>query len=431
MKQFVVSTVTLLMVPFGVAGGADPAPPEPAMVKAAQAFVATLEPEERKAVSLPFGSDERLNWHYFPKDRKGVSLKQMDSVERKAALALLRTGLSEIGYRKATLIRELEGVLHRLEKGQNRFARDPDLYYFTIFGSPSTEGTWGWRYEGHHITLNVTMDKGKIVAASPQFLGANPAEVRDGPMKGTRALAAEEDQARELLASLDAGQERKARFSAESPPEILTGADRRAKKQADRGIGFEDLTAHQQRKLIALIETHAGAQPPAIAKTRMAAIRKAGLDNVRFAWAGGTKPGEGHYYRVQGPTFLIEYANTQNSANHIHTVWRDFDGDFGLDVLALHYRMVPHDAAERGLGTLGSPKWRATRTCRSAWDCSWDRRHEARRDSDETLSWAGPLVEVAAEREVGTELRRASRPLPGRRVSDWHMEVGVCIPRPR
>ena len=217
----------------------------------------------------------------------------------------------------------------------------------SIFGDPSPSGTWGWRYEGHHLSQNWTVVRGQSIASSPQFFGSNPAEVRDGPKKGTRVLAAEEDLARALLERLTEDQRAKAVISTEAPDDMLTANTRKAAVQEDRGVSHEELTPEQRGLLMAVIEEYAGAQQPWIAQKRLDAVRTAGLGTVKFAWMGGLGRGQRHYYRIQGPTFLIEYDNTQNDANHIHAVWRDFNGDFGVDLLSEHYRTSPHHADAR------------------------------------------------------------------------------------
>jgi hypothetical protein len=309
---------------------------------AAERFLATLDQEQRGRAQLPFDTDERFNWHFTPRPRAGIPFKQMTPPQREAALALVRAGLSEKGYSKAEAIRALEPILAEIEK--NPVRRDPDLYYVTVFGEPSATGTWGWRYEGHHISQNWTIVRGQSVGASPQFFGSNPAEVRSGPKKGTRVLAAEEDLARALLGSLTPEQRTKAVISPDAPDDILTSNSRTAAMQESRGITHKELTAEQRGLLLAVIDEYAAAQPKALAQKRLEAVRAAGLEAVRFAWMGSLERGQRHYYRIQGPTFLIEYDNTQNDANHVHAVWRDFKGDWGADLLAQHYRNSPHHA---------------------------------------------------------------------------------------
>ncbi|MDX1932892.1 MAG: DUF3500 domain-containing protein [Capsulimonadales bacterium] len=317
---------------------------ESAATRAARAFLAVLPPEKATKVRFPFASEERFNWHFVPKSRNGLCFKEMTAEEQKSAWNLLRAGLSADGVKRLETIRQLEDVLHALERGTGP-TRDPDLYFVTVFGEPSDRGLWAWRYEGHHISLQWTVRDGKVIADTPQFVGANPAEVREGPMKGTRLLAREEDLAYDLLRSLSEPHRRQAILSANAPADILTGNARRAARQEDRGVAFADLTPVQRRILRELVARHASIRTPEGAKQRLDRADRAGWDRVRFAWMGGLEPGQGHYYRIQGPTFLIEFDNTQNDANHIHTVWRDFNGDFGVDLLAEHYRTSPHLAS--------------------------------------------------------------------------------------
>ena len=327
----------------------DVSDPAPSMAKAANAFLSTLGVAKREKASFPFHSDERLNWHFVPKDRQGVSIKQMSPEERLAALALLKSSLSGSGFKKVETIRNLEEVLHAIS-GSPR--RDPELYYFTVFGEPAEQGVWGWRYEGHHTSFNWTVVDGKLVASTPQFTGANPADVNVGPRKGTRALAAEEDLGRRLVKSLSEEQSKVAvvsstpPFGSSAPLGIVTGNSRDAAIQDDKGIAYTKLTEAQQGLLLSLIQEYASVQPPKVAQSRLARIR-ADLPNVKFAWMGGREKDQGHYYRIQGSTFLIEYDNTQDNANHIHGVWREFKGDWGKDVLAEHYRTSPHHAKDR------------------------------------------------------------------------------------
>ena len=328
-----------LSAAFFLQAAADPPPPTARMAGAARAFLATLAPAEAAKARFPFEAKERFDWAYVPKARAGLALKSMAPAQREAALALLKVGLSEKGYAKVETIRSLEDVLAGLEGSSSR---DPGLYTLAVFGEPSESGTWGFRYEGHHVSLNWTFVAGRSIASTPQFLGANPAEVKDGPLKGTRALAAEEDLGRAFVKALDAERRSRAVVSTSAPADILTGASRRAATQGDRGLAWDSMTADQQAQILRILEEHAGAQRPELAAARMERLRAAGLPSIRFAWMGGLEKGQGHYYRIQGATFLVEYDDTQNGANHVHTVWRDFDGDFGEDLLAEHYRSAPH-----------------------------------------------------------------------------------------
>ena len=334
------AVVVLAMVTAGAATMQDKAGRTAAMAAAAQAFLDALTPEQRAAATFAFASDDRFDWHYIPRERKGVSLKAMSKAQKKAALALVAASLSAEGYDKSERIRQLEQILYDRE---GRAIRDTELYFFMIFGEPSAEGTWGWRYEGHHISQNWTVHDGLLASSTPQFFGTNPAHVREGSRAGEQVLVLEDVLPRSLLASMSDAHRRAAIVSDEAPRDILTTSDRQAAIQENTGVAFGDLGRGQQDVLWALIEEYAEAQPPAVAAERLARVKKAGLDGIRFAWMGSLEEGQPHYYRVQGPTFLIEYDNVQNGANHVHSVWRDFDGDFGRDALAAHYRRYAHD----------------------------------------------------------------------------------------
>jgi len=313
---------------------------EPDMTAAARALLASLDADQRAKIRWSFDSEERFNWHFIPREREGLPLAAMNDRQRQAAFGLLRAGLSESGYRKVEAIRVLEGVLRDIEKSARR---DPERYFFTIFGEPGA-AAWGWRYEGHHVAQNWTIVGGKATATTPAFLGTNPAEVQAGPHEGLRVLPAEEDLARALVASLTPAQRTRAVTSETAPPDILSGNSRRAGVIDRTGLSAEGMTGEQRQRLMRLIEEHASVQAPGLADQRLARVRKEPLADLLFAWAGPTAkaPGNGHYYRVQGRTFLIEYDNTQNDANHQHVVWRDFAGDFGADLLAEHYTRAPH-----------------------------------------------------------------------------------------
>jgi hypothetical protein len=253
----------------------------------------------------------------------------------------------------ATAIMELETVLNALEAAQRAEAsgrggrrgtalvRDPVRYFFSVFGTPA-KGPWGWRVEGHHVSLHFTVVNGTAVASSPQFFGSNPAEVREGPKKGLRILAAEEDTARALLTALDDGQRAKAVINPAAPNDIATMNMLDINPLMPAGITADALRPNQRELLMKIVDAYTSAMAPDIAADRMAQLKKAGVERISFAWAGAAERGQRHYYRVQGPTFLIEYDNTQNNANHIHSVWRDFEGDFGRDLLREHLKSAAH-----------------------------------------------------------------------------------------
>jgi uncharacterized protein DUF3500 len=338
----------LIVSALGLTLTAGPSPA--AMSAAATTFLESLNGEQRQRATFAFDAEERTHWNFIPTEifpRNGLTLGQMNQSQRALAHDLLKTGLSQRGYMTATQVMELEKILAALENAQpprpNRFVRDPERYFFSIFGTPSTQNTWGWRVEGHHMSLHFTVVNGKLVAGSPSFFGSNPAEVREGPRKGTRVLGPEEDAARSLIESLDASQRERAIIDTTAPNDIVTMASVKIDPLSPVGIPASALTATQLALLRKLIDVYTGKMADDIAADRLARIEKAGWDRVAFAWAGPLERGKKHYYRVQGPTFLIEYDNTQNDGNHIHSVWREFHGDFGVDLLREHVHGTPHN----------------------------------------------------------------------------------------
>jgi hypothetical protein len=309
------------------AAGRSPA----AMATAADALLKSLNAEQRQQALFP---------------RKGLTIKSMTEPQRQLARKLLESGLSQKGYLTATSIMDLENVLGALEAARrtddarrgNAMVRDPERYFFSVFGTPSATGTWGWRVEGHHVSLHFIVINGTMVASSPSFFGSNPAEVREGPKKGLRLLAAEEDSARALFVALAAAQQKQALVNVEAPGDILTTNKVQVDPLAPPGIAASALDAKQRDLLMKVVDSYVSLMASDIAEDRMAKLRKAGLDKITFAWAGDIERGKKHYYRVQGPTFLIEYDNTQDDANHIHSIWRDFEGDFGRDLLREHLK---------------------------------------------------------------------------------------------
>ncbi len=311
--------------------------PAPAMAAAASKFLLALATEQKSEATFPLEDAHRTTWFYTPVARKGVPLKKLTPEQRRLAHALLKTGLSAAGYLKTTQIIQLETVLAEIEKNPTR--RDAELYYFSVFGTPSAAGTWGWRMEGHHVSLNFTVIKGRLFSTTPHFFGANPAEVRiGGPHKGWRVLRAEEDLGRQLAIALHKSHADKVLLPGDAPPEILTKNQPKVDALPPAGVRVLDMSPPQVAMLRKLLDEYASSMPPPLAKQRMARIEEAGLENVAFVWGGARERGQPHYYRVSGPTFLIEYDNTQNDANHIHVVWRDFEGDFGRDLLREHYQ---------------------------------------------------------------------------------------------
>ncbi len=311
------------------------------MEVAAQRFLKSLSAEQREVATMDYSAAQRLEWHFIPKDeRKGLQLRDMNDQQRQLARNLLASCLSEAGFDKATTIMDLEKILQKLEGERGRFRRDYLRYYYTIFGTPG-EGKWGLSIEGHHLSLNFVVEDGRMVAHTPAFFGANPAEVRGnagvGPAEGTRILAQEELLGFELVNSLNDQQRKTALIADKAPSDIRAAGEPQPPQTKPEGIAVSQLNSGQQATLKKLIEVYANNMPRRTAEQELAKIDEAGFDKVHFAWAGALKPGVGHYYRVQGPTFLIEFVNVQpdaagNPANHIHSVWRNMEGDFAIPI---------------------------------------------------------------------------------------------------
>jgi hypothetical protein len=309
------------------------------MATAARSFLATLDPEQKAKAQFTFTDEERKNWHFIPRPRKGLPLKEMSQGQRLLANALLTTGLSGRGFSKAASIMSQEDVLKILEKDKaGAPVRDPENYFFSIFGEPSKDGTWGWRFEGHHLAFNFTAAKGQVVSTTPSFYGTNPGEIIEGPRKGQRVLAAEEDLGWKLVRSLNDEQKKLALLNVPAPKDVLNDPKATSPTKPE-GVPQGKLTPDQQQTLTTLIHEYLETHRPDCAAADWAGIEKAGLDKVDFAWAGSTEAGQPHYYRVQGPTFVLELDNTQNDANHVHALYRDLDHDFGgVDPLREHVR---------------------------------------------------------------------------------------------
>jgi hypothetical protein len=318
------------------------------LTAAAAAWLAGLDEGQRARATADFEAAARTDWHFIPKPiRKGLPLSEMTKPQRERAHELLKAALSEAGYSKAATIMELDELLRRLEGTAARNVRDSLRYYVTIFGEPGPQGCWGLSVEGHHLSLNFTVRDGVLVDSTPQFMGANPAEVKTTfpglPTAGSRVLAAEESLAFELVTSLDDPQRKRAVIAFEAPDEIRGAGDPQPPPGPPAGIAFRDLSADQQSLVRQLVETYCGSMPAEVAGERLAIIEKGsaaaaglvhhGWDEIHFAWAGALEPGRGHYYRLEGPSFVVEFVNVQpdaegNPANHIHCVWRDKTGDF-------------------------------------------------------------------------------------------------------
>ncbi|HEY5316194.1 MAG TPA: DUF3500 domain-containing protein [Pirellulales bacterium] len=312
-----------------------------AMTEAAQKFLAALDADQLAKATRKFDDPARVDWHNIPKpQRKGLQVRDMNDEQRRLCFALLHAALSDVGYDKALKIMSLESNLREGEKDlKNGPLRDPQRYFLTIFGKPETAGTWGWSIEGHHYSQNFVIRDGHVVSDTPSFWGANPATVRihvpGGPEVGTRTLGQEEQLAFDLVHSLDDAQRKRAIIAQTAPAEYRAAGRPQPPHAAPEGLAAADMTAAQKKILGALLETYNGNLAPELRDARLASVKSGGLDRVFFAWAGGTKPGVPHYYRIQGPTFVLELVNVQsdpagNPANHIHSVWRNLEGDFGL-----------------------------------------------------------------------------------------------------
>lgn len=307
----------------------------------ANSFLDQLDDDQKAVATMGYDDEKRVDWHFIPKKtRKGLVLREMNSAQRVAALRLLRSALSEAGYGKASKIMLLEGVLRELEGEDRTWERDPHKYFVTIFGKPGDEGTWGLSFEGHHLSFNFSFRDGALVDSTPQFFAANPATLMSdvsGPLsKGTRVLRDEEQLAFDLVASLDQGQRDVAIIDQDAPDEIRFAGEAQAKVGDPEGITYRELGDDGKKLLEKLVDTYISAVADPVAAQRRELVDQDGWDDIHFAWAGATKPGIGHYYRVRGQRFLIEFVNTQadaagNPANHIHCVWRDLSGDFDLE----------------------------------------------------------------------------------------------------
>ncbi|MCH2182689.1 MAG: DUF3500 domain-containing protein [Mariniblastus sp.] len=300
----------------------------------------SLDPEQAQAIEFEFDDSFRQDWQFVPMDRRGLAFGEMQTDQKLLAMSLLQTALSHRGFSQSLQVMALEQVLHELEN-QNPI-RDPGKYHFFLFGKPSSTGNWGWRVEGHHLSLNFTIVGGKKVVATPAFIGSNPAEVRAGPMKGWRVLGPQEDLGRELVNSLSDKQREKAVIAVKAPRDVINGPGRDAKPLEPKGLPYGEMNAAQQARLMQLVDRYLGRLRRELAEQDLQKIEAAGRENLFFAWAGSTDKGKPHYFSIQGPTFVMEYDNTQNQANHVHTVWRDLQNDFGIDWLKRHHQLHDH-----------------------------------------------------------------------------------------
>ena len=307
-----------------------------------QVLLKSLKPGQVEQVKFEFADSFRKDWQFVPMDRRGLAFDEMDTHQRLLAMAILQTALSHRGFSQSVQVMALEQVLHELEN-QNSI-RDPGKYHFFLFGDPSLSESWGWRVEGHHLSLNFTIVGGQRVVATPAFIGSNPAEVRNGPMKGLRVLGRQEDLGRELVNSFSEAQQEKAIIAVKAPRDVINGPGRDAKPLEPKGLPYGEMNQDQQALLMKIVDCYLGRLRNELAEQDLRRIEAAGKENIFFAWAGSTVKGKPHYYAVQGPTFVMEYDNTQNKANHVHTVWRDLQNDFGVDWLKQHYQLLDHNS---------------------------------------------------------------------------------------
>ena len=312
------------------------------LVSKANAFIQLLDSGQRVKTFYPFDDGERTRFNFVPlDDRKGISLNELNTRQRTAVMDLLRTCLSDETVKKVNAIMQLDAVLKELEhrKPEDHF-RDPGKYFVTIFGIPSTRTIWGWRFEGHHVAFHFSADKNQLVAGTPSFLGSNPAIVLSGDQKGEEVLKDETAQGFALLHALSPDELKKAIIDSVAPREIITGNNRKAMIEHPSGVRYSELSTGNQQLLLRLISLYVHRYTKLFANDLLKKIQGAGLDKLWFTWAGHTEHvlGKPYYYRIQGPTIIIEYDNTQNNANHIHTVVRDLTDDFGGDVLLEHYK---------------------------------------------------------------------------------------------
>lgn len=309
------------------------------MREAASMLLASLSEEQKSRIAYPAWSIERMQWSYLPGERAGLALRNMKGNQRKLALALLASGLSRRANIQALAIMSLENILRETLR-LDRF--NSEYYFITIFGSPTGPNPWAWRFEGHHISVNCLMVDGDI-AVTPNFLGANPACILEGPASGFRVLAAEEDRARQLLLSLDPLRRSLVLIGDSAPLDVVTKWQPRVEPDAPTGLPLSRMNEEQGKLLLRLLRVYTSRMPPEMSDAYWEKMDNDGMGNIHFAWAGPIESGKPHYYRLHGPGFLIEYDNVQNDANHIHTVWRDFRNDWGEDILKEHYAHFHRD----------------------------------------------------------------------------------------
>ena len=324
-----------------------------AMRSAAQRFLDSLTPALRAKATFPLKHPERTAWSNLPSTafkREGISFQEMSTEQRVLAQKLIQSPLSSQGYLKAAGIMKLDDVLRAIQQLGRPERQSPfghGKYWIGVFGNPKNDAAWGWQLDGHHLALNFTVI-GNEVSVTPAFMGTDPAEVRSGDYAGWRILGKEDDRGRALLQSLDEKQRAKAILGADAPRDVITGPGRGDLLTEIKGLPADEMRANQRKLLMDLLHEYAHNLEHELAHAQLARIRKAGVNKLHFAWMG-TEPGKPYYYRIHGPTVLIEFDNSYppgrrqaGSINHIHTVWRDTENDYGEDLLQRHYRESPH-----------------------------------------------------------------------------------------
>ncbi len=314
----------------------------PVDFSSALTVINSLDSIQKSKSVFPFDDMSRYDWNYLPPSliqRRGVRLKDLDSTQKKNAYTLLRSFLSDKGFSRTQEIMNNEYYLKELEP--NMIHRIPENHFIAFYGTPAKDSIWGWKFSGHHIALNFTVVNNEL-ALTPIFFGVYPAEIKEGKNKGRRIIKDEEDIGFELINMLTSEQKSVTIFQKNAFRDIVTANAIQVGPLPAVGIVAKDLTAQQKNILNKLIASHLSSMPTEIAQMRMKRIVSEDLNQIRFGWAGGLTKGVSHYYRIQGKTFLVEFDNTTHNANHIHIVWRDFDGDFGVDLLKEHYKKSKH-----------------------------------------------------------------------------------------
>jgi hypothetical protein len=305
------------------------------MAGAAETFLKSLTDEQRAQATFAYDDPERLNWHYIPRVRKGVPLKVLTPSARAAARGLIAGSLSDRGFEQVVNVMSLDDVLFLLEKGDfaaRRERRDPLNYSLSIFGNPSDRGVWGWRLEGHHLSLNYSIMDGRVVASTPEFFGANPALIDAGPGRSIRILAPLEDLARELMHTCNPSQLKTAMVGPKAPKDVWNTNRQQPELAPPVGLAAAEMSVDQRKLLTHLLGEYLKNMPADVRAEREAKIQAGGFEKIRFGWWGSLERNEKHAYRIQGPTFLIEYNNTQDNANHVHSVWHNVEGNFGQPI---------------------------------------------------------------------------------------------------